>query len=247
MAQIKLPTQQAYITHDFTINLGFKYVYSPSLHAWPPSSSLVHDQQACFLNLYNHDVHYGMGYDPVNDDYKIVHDNFPYELRHRYPGVLVNGALHWLAGHQNNDIVLKCLVNEIIAAFDPVAEKYWMLQFTPISDFGCMTLGELGGCLCLFCICKIGLRYDCVELWVMKDYKVHASWTRLFKADWGQIYGNVTNYYIRILAYSKNCNEVLQINDTIWWFDEKEQREVDIGLSSFEAEICVASLVKLTG
>ncbi|XP_059638791.1 F-box protein CPR1-like [Cornus florida] len=219
---------------------------------------------------------YGFGYDPVNDDYKIVRiarylddQHFPfhnevivYSLRSNiwrviscnFPpitvtqkptflsyGVLFNGALHWVATRQPGSR----MDGFIIVAFDLVDENYREVQLPNTSGNHGMTLGVSGGCLFFSCI--DGDDDDMVELWVMKDYMVHESWTKISIAFLSRVYMKKI-WEVRILDYSNSSSEVLltQINMTLCWLDLKEQKVVDVGIGSSAAEICIPSLVKLS-
>ncbi|GLT42057.1 hypothetical protein SLA2020_160790 [Shorea laevis] len=87
-------------------------------------------------------------------------DSFP-------ESTFLNGAIHWI-----NDIV------GTIIAFDLASETTCEFQAaSPRSGFFNMDLGVLGGCLCLIHDCYTDPY--CVELWVMKEYGVETSWTKL--------------------------------------------------------------------
>ena len=141
-------------------------------------------------------IMYGIGYDSVGDDYKIVslsyynsdddyepmfvnvHSlkkgfwkkarSYPYNhaVGHVTPGASVSGCIHWLASRATDK-------KSTIVAFDLVEEK--VREVEPPSSiegdkFASNQLVVLGGCLCMFGKSVIGIR-------VMKEYGVKESWT----------------------------------------------------------------------
>ncbi|XP_059635248.1 F-box protein CPR1-like [Cornus florida] len=146
------------------------------------------------------DTVHGFGYDPVNDDYKIVNvatlfddevnplgseitvfslkSNVWRRINHRFSnllrpgqhGVFFNGALHWVATRQP-----ELHEDNYIAAFDLRVENFREVQLP--KDFWSVTLGVSGGCLWLF-----GINVnddDHLELWVMNNYVMREmSWTK---------------------------------------------------------------------
>ncbi|XP_059631104.1 F-box protein CPR1-like [Cornus florida] len=215
---------------------------------------------------------YGFGYDCVSDDYKLVRmvqffgysvnsfysevkvyslkanswrriQGFPYYLRHHgVNGVLVSGALHWVVSPR-----AKSNSADMIAAFDLGVEKYRLLpgsdRMTVYNDYH-MNVRVLGGCLCLIC------HYDGeVDIWVMKEYGVKESWTKLFSVELRSVFR--CSVSVRPLVYSKSGGEVLLAHDNIklLWFDLKRKTFKNAWIhgvpSSFEAEICLGSLVPL--
>ncbi|KAF9588871.1 hypothetical protein IFM89_016834 [Coptis chinensis] len=86
-------------------------------------------------------------------------------------GALVNGALHWLGASctgTSYDLVIAFVIKG--RKFQEVLLPY----FGDMRTFS-MDITELGGELCLFCDFK-----SSVTLWLMKDYSVKESWTKMF-------------------------------------------------------------------
>ncbi|KAK9741597.1 hypothetical protein RND81_03G116200 [Saponaria officinalis] len=136
---------------------------------------------------------YGLGYDHVNDDYKVVSPSYyhtehelamvvhVYSVRNgtwkeadsslyepcysmRMTGVFVDGSLHWVATNSMN-------LSSFIVGFD-LAEEILRIIPAPRSVYGvdssCDIVGELGGCLCMLSVSS----NKETNIWVMKEYGV---------------------------------------------------------------------------
>ncbi|XP_050376043.1 F-box protein CPR1-like [Argentina anserina] len=94
-----------------------------------------------------------------------------------FMGTLLNGALHWLCGYSKYDLV----------AFDLAKEEFRIMQLLNLDDDGSRfyrgKLGVLGGCLCVSSYTEYNYACVSVDFWVMKDYDVRESWTKLFNLD----------------------------------------------------------------
>ncbi|XP_059654227.1 F-box protein CPR1-like [Cornus florida] len=217
---------------------------------------------------------HGIVYDPVGDDYKVVRVVLVYEdpdhassqvmvygLRSsmwrrvcegfkyflywppesmRNPGVLVDGALHWLACRDQTDLF------DIAVGFDPVDEEYWVIEVPNVSSVCYGTLGVLDGCLCILYAIN---EQEAFELWVMNDYMVEESWTKVFTLmltvpNLDSMYGTQC---ARVLAYSNNSREVflLYMFGKLMWYYLKEKRVIDLGICAIAADVNVKSLFKL--
>ncbi|KAK2987293.1 hypothetical protein RJ640_000250 [Escallonia rubra] len=109
-----------------------------------------------------------------------------------------------------------------------------------------VSVDVLEGCLCLLG----GYGQCCTDVWVMTDYGVKESWTRLFTVG-PPVVGAYHN--LSSLAYSRCRNEVLlNFNDKkLIWYDLKRKSVRDVpvrGLPSICcAEVYVKSLVMIDG
>ncbi|KAI4345540.1 hypothetical protein L6164_012653 [Bauhinia variegata] len=172
---------------------------SLSLFVWNPSTG-VH-KQVPYPAIVVFPFLFGLGYDPSTDDYliviasydlegdfgsahfqffslktnswkKIESDDFPYmnHMDETRAGALTNGAIHWLAFRHD-------ICQDVIVVFD-LTEKN--LREMPLPDAydilldGCDFV-VLGGFLCL---CD-----NDGDTWVMKEYGVQSSWTRVDKVE----------------------------------------------------------------
>lgn len=142
-------------------------------------------------------VVFGFGYDEVNDDYIVVSivcligylyrptgevkvymcsmknkfwrriGNFQggYPLQ-GYNGVFVNGKLHWA--------VYEGVCGSIVS-LDLATESYGMVE-EPMYEKGTTKLGVFEECLCLLIFKSTPAQ---AEVWVMKEYGVKESWTKV--------------------------------------------------------------------
>ncbi|GAU19174.1 hypothetical protein TSUD_198550 [Trifolium subterraneum] len=174
------------------------YLWNPStgFHKQIPLSPIDSRFGAYFRYLY------GFGYDQSRDDYLVVllsydpgellrfsshleifslKDNtwkeiedthFPYMGAYHYPeaGLLFNGAIHWFVTRRDSRV-------NAIVAFDlmernllEITLPYAFVGNYIVSDIGLWVFGEF---LSLW-----AMRHGEVEIWVMKEYKVHSSWTK---------------------------------------------------------------------
>ncbi|KAI8556196.1 hypothetical protein RHMOL_Rhmol05G0233300 [Rhododendron molle] len=111
---------------------------------------------------------FGFGYDECIDDYKVV--GFFFNDRAGGFELEVKGLhwIHWPGRGASNDIIVSLdLVKE---TYGEVSEPKYRCGY--FYDF---SLGVLNGCLCLLC----NYYDDCFELWVMKEYGIRDSWTKL--------------------------------------------------------------------
>jgi F-box interacting protein len=146
---------------------------------------------------------YGFGYDQSTDDYLVVSMSYEYErtthleffsLRDnawkeiestRFPymnssilsyvngnrGLLYNGAIHWSAFRHD-------LKRYVIVTFGLKERKFEEMHFPddyisiydPCID-GLWVFGEF--------LIVWDPRYSTIEIWVMKEYKMHSSWTKI--------------------------------------------------------------------
>ncbi|KAK2411907.1 F-box/kelch-repeat protein [Trifolium repens] len=171
------------------------YLWNPSTgaHKQIPLSPIESklDAYCCYL--------YGFGYDQSRDDYLLVlmsYDtslanisshleffslrdnvwkeiegtNLPYMNASDDPrtGSLFNGAIHWLAFREDLSV-------NLIVAFDLMERK--LLEMSLPDDFDheptFCDLWVFGDFLSLW-----AMGDDIVEIWVMKEYRVHSSWTK---------------------------------------------------------------------
>ncbi|KAL2473440.1 F-box protein CPR30 [Forsythia ovata] len=227
-------------------------------------------------------VIYGLGYDSRNYDYKVVQvvefrneeshvweysetriyslksnswhrvEGFPYPLPFLKGswGVHVNGALHTLVEdffHVYSDNSIR------IMAFSVENENHYELMLPPeIRIKGVnMRLVVLGGCLCLVCA-----RKSRANIWVMKEYGVEESWTKLISigspmTEPDDILKPLT--YLKPLVYSKNGeNVLLNCNEKrLVWYDLRRKTITNVSVSGLPfvlyPEVCVETLVSPGG
>jgi F-box interacting protein len=193
----------------------------------------------------NHIPHlYGFGYDHARDDYLVVllsydpnfsshleffslRDNMWNEIEDTHftylndsgnpsAGTFFNGAIHWLAEHYFSSV-------NVIVAFGLMERKQFEMPL-PVGfdhdpeDFDLWIFGEF---LSLWFA-----DYDnhLVEIWVMKEYKLHSSWTKtlvirvdhgipfdkpLYRTKSGDIIGK---YRDRLVKYNGQLVEYLYID-----------------------------------
>jgi F-box interacting protein len=218
----------------------------------------------------------GFGYDETSDDYKVVRSvrlnlaensssgsevyslkndswrrlpDYPYNLRYlRAFAMLVSGALHWLVTSKAESDR-----TNLILAFDLGVEEYRLVPHD-FSDKDChMTDGVLGGCLTIY----RDYYYTRLDVWVMKDYGVKESWTKLFSIMQPVAYSISSFHYGRPVAYSKSGGEVLleqcrqeDKNNRLVWYDLKNNKKVkNVKIRGapvkFHTDICCGSLVPL--
>ncbi|XP_059659073.1 F-box protein CPR1-like [Cornus florida] len=180
---------------------------------------------------------FGFGYDCVHDDYKVVRmvefygkdksnlwrriQDFPYYLwyRGRASGVFASGALHWVVSPKPESDK-----SRLIAAFDLADKEYRLVpqpdNYSLVNSH--MSMVVLEGCLCLLC------NYFSVhvDIWVMKEYGVMESWTKLFSVAQPTTIDKFK--WVRPLAYSQSHEKVLmqQDNKRLLWYD-LEKKTVD--------------------
>ena len=88
-----------------------------------------------------------------------------------------------------------------------------------------------------------------VDVWVMKEYGVKETWTRLLSVQKTRAINTLT--FLRPLAYSRYCDKImLEINNQKFaWYNlqNKKMRSVKIGGSTgtFGAEVYAGSLIPL--
>ncbi|CAI9104150.1 OLC1v1002773C1 [Oldenlandia corymbosa var. corymbosa] len=117
-------------------------------------------------------------YNLKSDSWKTLSD-FPHVIclaAHKYGAAFVNHALHWTVDEDrvlSGDNSPRDNYEFSIAAIDLRTEKFYMVPPPPGISMKCLwVMGVLGGCLTLH------LRTT-MDLWIMKDYGLKDSWTRL--------------------------------------------------------------------
>ncbi|CAK8563587.1 unnamed protein product [Lathyrus sativus] len=173
------------------------YVWNPStgLHKQIPFSPFGSD-------LDEADYFYGFGYDHSTNDYLVVSMCHPLHLEYfslksntwkeveaphfsyadmniyrNQPkgGSLYNGAIHWLASCYD----LPAEFNQVIATFNLMERKLSYIHLPQDSDGNRLQLGGLWVYGEFLSIYTKNYRNDTVEIWVMKEYNVDSSWTRI--------------------------------------------------------------------
>ncbi|KAH1164347.1 hypothetical protein AAZX31_01G218300 [Glycine max] len=173
---------------------------------WNPSTGLRKGiSYAMDDPTYDFDLdRFGFGYDSSTDDYVIVNlsckwlfrtDVHCFSLRTNswsrilrtvfyYPllcghGVFVNGALHWFVKPFD-----RRRLRAVIISFDVTERELFEIPLPlnfdlkdPIYD-----LTVMEGCLCLS-VAQVGYG---TRIWMMKEYKVQSSWTKLFVPIYNQ-------------------------------------------------------------
>ncbi|KAK9287824.1 hypothetical protein L1049_016266 [Liquidambar formosana] len=151
------------------------------------------------------------------------------------PGVLLNGALHWLVwSHRGSDIL------GVIACLDLVDEKFRDVPPPNLDEsFAQHTLGVLGGCLYML----VSTTFDCdgcdYDVFVMKEYGVRESWTK-FTITVPQIIAEP-------LCFPKNGEIMWKNGEQITLYNPDEDTSRDVAIHGFpnlyEAGMHVESLV----
>ncbi|MCH84985.1 F-box protein, partial [Trifolium medium] len=155
----------------------------------------VHDISSCleFFSLRN------------NTWNEIEGTQFLYINYHIEPrvGPFFNGAIHWLASNEN-------LLMDIILAFDLTKRELLEMPFPDgfNHDFEDCDFWVFGEFLSLW---AMDYDNDTFEIWVMKEYKVHSSWTKTLVFP---IYETSTPYFYPICS-TKSGDIVGKDGDTV--------------------------------
>ncbi|XP_026420566.1 F-box protein CPR1-like [Papaver somniferum] len=169
---------------------------------------------------------------------------------------LLNGSMHWVArkvvvtGDQQT-------VTKVIVSFDIAEEKTKEIQI-PIAT--CLLVEEeyklrnvelvaLGNELHLSVVS--GKASDIFELWVMEDYGVVDSWTKLFSIsnNWG--WGTLLSFDKsgKILLFTGHCSQGNQVKKTLVSYDLRYGRSTFLNIDDmpgrFTAETFIGNLVSL--
>lgn len=193
---------------------------------------------------------YGFGFDFVNDDYKVVKlgcgivcvyslrtdswrnvGSFPFYDNVYESGVLVNGAIHWMASRGDG-------ADCVIAAFSLEEEVFSDMPAPDIVDTSFeFVVGVLNGCLCM--LHSRNQMYN--DFWVMTKYGVGESWTKLTLS--------ISYICMKPLCLAQNGEALLEVDGKLLLYnleDDSYRFLVVHGIPSgdgFEADTYLESLV----
>ncbi|XP_050227780.1 F-box protein CPR1-like [Mercurialis annua] len=156
-------------------------------------------------------------------------------------GVLVNGALHWVMG-RNDDVSSP----NLIVGYNLASCKFTEVAQPDFGDNGYrVDIGVFGVLLCVFAVDDMEM---CTDVWVMEEYGVKESWKKLCSIPHIE-----TCYdFVRSLSFWRRGSEVLLELDQsrIVWYDMEKKTVRDVMLqklqrSCFETIICLRSLAPI--
>lgn len=124
--------------------------------------------------------------------------------------VFVNGSVHWLAEiRDDEDDDDDDSICSVIFSFDIGNEVFHEMAVPKCFERGLdlnMSVAVIGGLLALVpCNSKVWTSDPCYSVWVMKEYGVAESWTKLFDIDVGVRLG-------RVLGFKKNGEVIMVTN-----------------------------------
>ncbi|KAI8561477.1 hypothetical protein RHMOL_Rhmol04G0343000 [Rhododendron molle] len=166
------------------------------------------------------------------------------------PGSVVNGAPHWF-GHGITDIDVRYF---LIVCFDVMEEKF---KEVPTSTHDVESyffkVDVLDGCLC-----AVDSRLEGhINVWVMKEYGVKESWTKLFVVPNVplNVAGEFFFHYFDLLCLTKDGEAVLRLmleaSVKLAIYNPKHKTYKRIGIPQdwewFDVSLCVESLVSPHG
>lgn len=165
------------------------------------------------------------------NNFVIMHEN-----HHSNHGIFVSGVVHWIREREPG-LVDYTDDESPIVAFDLAKDEAIFVPCFDLSGPTCQKiLGTVHGCLCL--LCYHYAKYS-NELWVMKDYGIKESWTKIFTQT------SMECMYMRPIDHSKSKSAmVLEVNKNklAWYnFEEEEEpiTEIDLTCTEFSTEACV--------
>ncbi|XP_071735750.1 F-box protein CPR1-like [Rutidosis leptorrhynchoides] len=190
-----------------------------------PKTRLIPDQTMTSFSDGDETRFYGLGYEFSTDDYKMVRasccissksisfevfnlktgywktgqafnidiDNNPDEI-----GIFYNGSLNWLV--RRRDGYNK---REKVLSFDMKDEIFIEILLPECGGFS--SLGDKKGCLYAVC----GGDGAHVEIWVMKEYGVESSWTKVLKWNFVKVY---CDYEMWPVCFTRDDDVIVDID-----------------------------------
>ncbi|GFY99066.1 hypothetical protein Acr_13g0004670 [Actinidia rufa] len=136
----------------------------------------------------------------------------------------VNGAVHWVA----HDPVTG--LRNVVVSFDMGAETFSEMMLPPdVRDQMRVLITSFDESLAVLCGGEMGIDSCCV--WVMKEYGVAESWTRLFSINLTGILSNTTGKLDNVLGFRKNGELLLSTSkERLLSYDPKAQTMTDTGI-----------------
>ncbi|XP_039040426.1 F-box/kelch-repeat protein At3g23880-like [Hibiscus syriacus] len=179
---------------------------------------------------------FGFGFDSRTNDYKILTVRFDkanhliqpslfslrencwtmvvaiapnYEFDDETSMTFVNGAVHWLGYQRRNSDGFK--FNYTILGFDLSAEEFFEISFPesftclPDMELSTMKYGQSS-----IAVVKLGWEDgELLEMWVMKEYGVVESWTKVLAL----YMGDRSELFPRVLGFRNNGEVLLQVDE----------------------------------
>ncbi|XP_059452369.1 F-box/kelch-repeat protein At3g06240-like [Corylus avellana] len=256
------------VDDSYCRNFGLFVIWNPSIQKAIslPESNIISLPDSIEFDMYRNSIQcLGFGYDPKTDDYKLVRlvyrfDTVPplveiYKLRTRAwrslkaPGppyaiitwfisVFLNGALHWPAytpAHQGT-------FHNLIVSFDMEDETFCEVAMPKslqgVEDLT-VAVAVVDGLLALVPCNKYGMA-KIHSVWVMKEYGVEESWTKLYGIDNGEGVN-------RVIGFTKNGEALLIKNEKLFSYSPCTQQTLDLHIGGisllFSLDTYVESLV----
>ncbi|XP_050377925.1 F-box/kelch-repeat protein At3g06240-like [Argentina anserina] len=172
----------------------------------------------------------GFGFDYSTNEYKVVNGQIyndyivfsiyrlktdvwrriechAYKYGNGFQGIFLNGAIHWVAEKVSVE------PPQVILTFLLAEEEVGEIQLPPITTCSPITLGVFRDCLCI----TFGNYIDQLseEFWVMKEYRVSESWTKMrFSMPYRVLQG---------FGFSTKSHEVMLCDNSFVMYDSQKE------------------------